>query len=96
MAEEKIRVLVAKDPCENCKLKPCARKCIFAQMYENESAIAKSNAIEKMAIAMLKADTPENNENDVLIKLKLNDTHILKIYKIYAEAALNALLEDNK
>ena len=54
----------------------------------------KEEMIEKMAIAILKADTPEDNENDVLLKLKLNDTHILKIYKIYAEAALNAMLED--
>lgn len=56
----------------------------------------KEEMIEKMAKVILKADTPDSNENDVLLKLKLNDSLMFKICKIYAEAALNALLEGNK
>lgn len=81
MAEERIRVLVAKDPCENCGLEPCARKCIFAQMYEKEPAIAKSEAIEKMAKALDEA------------YLNRNKDYIFH-FGLLAEAALNALLED--
>lgn len=58
--------------------------------------ISRSEAIEKMARAILKADTPENNENDELLRLKLNDTLMVKICKIYAEAALGALLSKDK
>lgn len=87
MAEEKIRVLIAKDPCEYCGIKPCARKCMVSQMYEKGPAIAKSEAIEKMA----KAICAKKNCKDIC-----NNCEVWLHFKDCAEAALNALLEDNK
>lgn len=75
-----------KDPCENCKLKPCARKCMFAQMYKNGPAIAKSEAIEKMAKAICK--------NYGLCEISLCEMCLRKAFIEQAKAALNALLED--
>ena len=94
MAEEKIRVLVSKDPCENCKLKPCARKCIFAQMYENGPAIAKSDVIDKLAKAIC-----ANEDKYVDCKqCEFNGAEDCKRYYrnnwLYtAKAVFNALLE---
>lgn len=90
MAEEKIRVLVAKDPCENCKLKPCARKCIFVQMYEKGPAIAKSDAIEKMAKAICYKET----RNKTCKGCPCENDRKKSIYWKAAKAALKALLEE--
>lgn len=49
MAEEKIRVLVAEDPCKTCKIKPCQRKCMFAVMYEKAPGMTRSEIILKIA-----------------------------------------------
>ena len=77
MAEEKIRILVAKDPCETCKLKPCPRKCMFSILYERAPGMPRQEAIEKMANAIL--------------RVQVTDAEYC--CNTFAEAALNALLE---
>lgn len=83
MAEERIRVLVSKNPCEKCEIKPCTRKCMFATLFEKAPGITRTEAIEKMAKGMYLLTNPE-------------DTKYADFYNCYyfelAEAALNALL----
>ena len=87
MAEEKIRILGAKNPCENCKLNPCPRKCMFGEMYEYAPGMTRQEAIEKIAKAICK----------ISCACKYyacgNCTEFLEHYTPdLAEAALNALL----
>ena len=52
MAEEKIRILTSKDPCKNCKAKPCTRKCMFGLLFEKAPGITRTEAIKKMSDAI--------------------------------------------
>lgn len=88
MAEEKIRILVATDPCEKCKIKPCQRKCIFAEMYEKATGISRAEAVGKMAKAVY--DTFSGCAHITPFE-QVEDKYKQGYYK-RAEAALNALL----
>ena len=81
MAEEKIRILVAKDPCETCKLKPCPRKCMFSILYEHAPGMPRQEAIEKMSKAIYAVQQTPGTLAEGALAVK------------QAEAALNALLE---
>lgn len=104
MKNKRIEIYAVTDDCCYKNGKYCGCGVKRGVLKDSDCATCKDRdlvgipydtAIEKMAIAILKADTPnENNENDELLKLKLNDTLMVKICKIYAEAALNALLEE--
>lgn len=49
--EERIRVLIAKNPCKECSLKKCTRKCTFGLLFEKAPGITRQEAIEHMAKA---------------------------------------------
>jgi hypothetical protein len=92
--EERIRVLIAKNPCNECSVKKCTRKCTFGLLFEKAPGITRQEAIERMAKALYahtwKSKTPmvrvQNWEIGVTDQNK-------KKYLGLAEAALNALLE---
>lgn len=109
MAEEKIRILVATDPCETCKLKPCPRKCMFSILYEKAKGITRQEAIEKMAKAACRANQKTKScdeciygtgsfaqEKDFFCNKELNHVGFDGgvSYLKQAEAALNALLQE--
>ena len=70
MAEERIRILTSKDPCKNCKVKPCTRKCIFGQLYEKAPGITRQEAIERIGNALWEEGLKEGA--DYYAKVALN------------------------
>lgn len=94
MAEEKIRVLVAEDPCKTCKIKPCQRKCMFAVMYEKAPGRTRKETIEKLGEDLRKwffkpkEEKPKGYEKEY-------DAYIKKLMETLAEKALDSLLEGN-
>lgn len=53
--EERIRVLIAKNPCKECSVKNCTRKCMFGLLFEKAPGMTRQEAIERMAKAAGKA-----------------------------------------
>lgn len=89
--EERIRVLIAKNPCEECSVKKCTRKCMFGLLFEKAPGITRAEAIERIAKALIRADYPNAQESIWAMRWK---NHASKdYYLIMANAALNALLE---
>lgn len=83
--EERIRVLVSKNPCEKCEIKPCKRKCMFKTIFEKAQGMTRQEAIEKMAKEIYK-------RRWIKSECKNKNTLGFLICKDYAELALNALL----
>lgn len=54
--EERIRVLIAKNPCNECSVKKCTRKCMFGLLFEKAPGITRTEAIERMAKALCADD----------------------------------------
>ena len=46
--EERIRVLVSKNPCEKCDIKPCTRKCMFRTLFEKAPGMTRQEAIRRI------------------------------------------------
>lgn len=80
--EERIRVLIAKNPCKECSVKKCTRKCMFGLLFEKAPGMTRQEAIKKMsdAIATPYFEGVFSCENEAIEE--------------YAKAALNALLGD--
>lgn len=93
--EERIRVLIAKNPCKECSVEKCTRKCTFGLLFEKAPGITRQEAVERMAKEMARLYCPEKPtkkefesiwEYELLLSTQ-------KHFKELAEAALNALLE---
>ena len=78
--EERIRVLVSKNPCEKCDIKPCTRKCMFRTLFEKAPGMTRQEAIEKI-----------KNASEFYLNHKLGCTK-----EEEAECILNALLGSDK
>ena len=91
MAEERIRVLVSKNPCEKCEIKPCTRKCMFATLFEKAPGMTRAEAIDRIAKSLCKEERMYcvcGNNVDFCEKERIHCA-----YWADAEEALNALLE---
>ena len=91
--EERITVLVLKNPCEKCDIKPCTRKCMFRTLFEKASGITRQEAIKILAIGWCSA----NGFCEECSDGKKGSKRCLKWLKAAgrfneAEAALSALL----
>ena len=90
--EERIRVLVAKNPCKECPVKKCTRKCMFGILFEKAPGITRAEAIERMAKALFRVDN--------VLALDIGFEQLTKqkqlTYKVFAEATLNALLSEGE
>lgn len=84
--EERIRVLLAKNPCKECSVKKCTRKCTFGLLFEKAPGMTRQEAIERMAKALYLF----NREDEWY---KEHADMYSKYMNKMAEAALNALLE---
>lgn len=91
--EERIRVLVSKNPCKECSVKKCTRKCTFGLLFEKAPGITRTEAIERMAKAFVEYEKTNNPNACEWTDLK---KRAKDIYRERAEAALNALLEADK
>lgn len=94
--EERIRALLAKNPCKECPVKKCTRKCMFGLLFEKEPGMTRQEAIEKILKAIC-----GKNRLERCYKCSYKDTEkCIKFckdnYIEQAEAALNALLEGGK
>lgn len=93
--EERISVLLTKNPCKECPVKKCTRKCMFGILFEKAPGITRQEAIECMAKAIRK----ELFKNEGPTQ-KIKEQGLEKEYYEYvgfycisiAESALNALL----
>ena len=87
--EERIRVLLAKNPCKKCSVKKCTRKCMFAILFEKSPGMTRTEAINRMAKAI--------EERAVQIVGESSDSDPYKnplAAEEFVDAALNTLLED--
>lgn len=94
--EERIRVLMAKNPCKECSVKKCTRKCMFCLLFEKAPGITRQEAIERMAKALCSCQTDgckncyvKDNKEACLFVL------VDGLYTRHAEAALDALLGES-
>ena len=56
--EERIRVLLAKNPCKECSVKKCTRKCMFGLLFEKAPGMTRTEAIDKISRALFKHEAP--------------------------------------
>lgn len=94
MAEKEERIYVRQygedNPCDTCEDKS-GDECDFCvKNYEWNASISRQEAIERMAKALFKVDN--------VLALDIEFEQLTKqkqlTYKVFAEATLNALLED--
>ena len=87
--EERISVLLTKNPCKECSVKKCTRKCMFGILFEKAPGITRQEAIECMARAMFEWQRP-GSRGDIPIE---DVWQYEKCgFENLAEAALDALL----
>lgn len=67
--------------------------CLHGYSVERTVELTRQEAIERMAKALIRADYPHAQE--VIWDMRWKEEAIKDYYLIMAEAALNALLEDN-
>lgn len=87
MAEEKIRVLVSKNPCEKCDIKPCTRKCMFRTLFEKAHGMTRQEAIEKGAKAICR-----QRASCAKGCTKCSACELWRNFVTHAEAVINDLL----
>ncbi len=91
--EERIRVLVSKNPCEKCDIKPCTRKCMFRTLFEKAPGMTRQEAIKRIAKAFCQYTFNRTCEDCPLDDLACED--VLEHYGLIGGSteAYNALLK---
>lgn len=96
MVEKEERIYISKhgenNPCDTCE-DTSGEECDFCmENYEWNASITRQEAIERMAKSLFKVDN--------VLALDIEFEQLTKqkqlTYKVFAEAALNALLEADK
>ena len=63
--EERIRVLVSKNPCKECSVKKCTRKCMFGLLFEKAPGMTRTEAIKKISSHLLMCDVSTMDTDEI-------------------------------